>query len=181
MKNPFNFAKAAFLFYLLIFFVGFSFAQESVDYKILCVPDNFSQGEFSPFGGYEIFGKKPEIFKDFSNFTLERINYGENTQQLKLVGAVFINESDIKSTIYQINEILISQKELIFTTETIENTNYQFSGKFLVKGSLTKFNNKNEPVIQGTLSKFKDGKLLATENFKFSFKIWKAKYYLPKN
>lgn len=172
--------KAGFLLLLALCFTASIAAQEIKSYRILQIPNNLTKAAFDPFGGYLVYGQTPRIFKDFSNFTLDKVSVSTSATQMKIVGGVIINEGE-KSAIYQMEEIRLSPTELFFKTEILNNVRYEFAGKYLKKGSLSRFNDKKVPVMQGTLKRYRDDKVVDTEELKFSFKVWKAKYYVSQN
>lgn len=139
--------------------------------------DVFDHG-FDPLGGYQIIGNKPVEFADFDNFTLDKV-FEENTTPTtnEIVGGVVIKDGNTnQSNTYQIDKITLSAQEIYFSTEILSGVHYEFSGKFLKKGDFSQFNEKNIPILKGTLKKFRAENLAAEKEFNFKFNIWKAKF-----
>jgi hypothetical protein len=59
---------------------------------------------------------------------------------------------------------------LAFTTVVVGGVSYSFSGKFLKTGIFeTAMLDDETPVLEGTLTKFKAGKMVAEANLKFVY------------
>lgn len=174
-----------FLFVSLIsglFFFGLNLpasGQTQEKYKFLTIPDSISKVKFYPFGGYLLFGKTPPQLKEFYSLCLERTEKNPSNNELKIVGAV-ITSNDEKSATYRMEEVSLTDKSLSFKTEDVDNTHYEFSGKYLRKGDLVRFYRVHTPVLKGSFTKYSDGKIIYSSEVVFYFKVWKAEsYYQP--
>lgn len=175
-------AQSLVLLISVIGFVSGAAAQSVEKYKILSVADGFSRSGFDPIGGFVLYGGSSESFQNFNNFTLDQVRDEKTAAgQIKLVGGLTVNLTDDSSRTFQMENISINAKTLTFSTETLNDVRYEFNGIFLKSGSFSRYNGKKVPVLRGTLKKYDSGKLTTEENLRFSFKVWKARYYVPAN
>ena len=146
--------------------------------KVLDLGTSFSLKNFDPLGGYKIYGSKnaPE-FAEFNNFTLDAV-YDKNAAPnaaAKAVGGVVVNKTATAET-FQIETLAVSTKDIRFSTETRDNTRYEFDGRFLKKGAFSRYNEKNTPVLKGTLRRFESDKIAVEKELEFKFVVWKARF-----
>jgi hypothetical protein len=147
--------------------------------KVLEVPQNIFDKDFNPIGGYQVFGENLGNLSDFSNFTLDRYFEDEGKDQSKLVGGVVIKIGDMTSETYQIEKLFISHQEIKFSTESLNNIKYEFSGNFLKDGNFTRFNEKDIAVLEGTIKKIDSDKTIDEQKMKFKYIVWKARFLVP--
>jgi hypothetical protein len=165
---------------------GLAAAQFRGPFKILSIPNKIAEGDFYPFGGYRILGRKPPDFADFSNFTIDHTEWPITGPDLKVVGSVVTSSgppSDIPSenkpdTVYQFTEIELSAAKLSFKTEAKAGVSYEFKGRYLKRGALARFIHKKIAVLDGELIKYVDGVKQAGNRLRFSFVVWEVRYYI---
>ena len=171
-------------FFIFAFFLlGIHFVangQTNDEYKILTVPDSVSAISFYPFGGYLIDGEKPAPVADFYSFSLENTEQKSAPNEINIVGAVMTGAGE-KGTIFRMEKVVLTGKTLYFQTETINNTHYEFDGRYTKKGDLRRFYKNHTVVLRGKFTKFVNGEPSASANIGFYFKVWEAEtYYQPK-
>jgi hypothetical protein len=73
-------------------------------------------------------------------------------------------------TTYRFKTLTVKQNDFNFTTVARGGVSYTFSGKFLKGGNFAAtWSGDEEPVLEGTLTKFRNGKKLAEAKLKFSY------------
>jgi hypothetical protein len=175
------------LLWLILFSGGWSAivpgaadARIDAPYRILHVPSaGIIDTDFDPFGGYQILGRKPRDLADFNNFTLEMIEPPVRGQPLAVVGGVIIttaSDSPI-DTVFQMAELDLTATRLAFATETRGRVSYRFEGRFLKKGDFAQFRRTKVAVLEGVMTKCVDGTKQAARALRFTFVVWKVRYY----
>lgn len=152
-------------------------AQLDAPYKILSAPYEIIEADFDPFGGYVIRGRKPRGFDDFDNFTLDIAGEPARGRDIKVVGGVVTSSGGHDSTVFQLERMNLSVSKLSFTTETVGGVGYEFEGRFLRGGALSRFSRKVS-VLEGVLTKYVGGAKVAERRLRFNFVVWKARYYV---
>jgi hypothetical protein len=116
---------------------------------------------FDPDGAFWILGDKPADFSDFDSINLNAKGLGRLNKPGLIAGA---------TTLYRYKTLVVKRDNFKFTTMTVRGVFYTFSGKFL-KGGVYGSGDLDEdtPVLEGTLTKFRDGKKVAEANLKFTY------------
>ena len=152
MHKEFSFAKLRLcvsLFCLLL--TGWTFA----------LAQNKSAARFDPDGSFWIVGEPPN---EFSNFTAINLN----AKRLRRLPSPGVQEND--GTTYRFKTVTVKRDNFTFTTMTRGGVSYSFSGRFLKGGNFAAtWLGDETPVLEGTLTKFRDGKKLAEAKLKFSY------------
>ena len=119
-----------------------------------------TSARFDPDGSFWIHGNPPAEFSDFDSINL-------NAKRLR-----YLNPPGLmmRSTRYRYKTLNVKRDNFTFTTMTVRGVFYTFSGKFL-KGGVYGAGDLNDetPVLEGTLTKFRDGKKVAEANLKFVY------------
>jgi hypothetical protein len=117
--------------------------------------------KFSPEGTYELSGKKPKGLEEFSYFS---IYPGDTTATPVTMGVLKAEyEYVANNTVFA----LVTSKRIVFVTEPFENGfEYRFEGQFL-RGKLLMDYPEGTVVLQGTLTKSRNGRTVAEATVKF--------------
>jgi hypothetical protein len=124
-------------------------------------PGQARKTRFDPSGAFWISGEPPADFSDFSAINL-------NMRQLRRLptSGLQLNEG----TSFRFKTVVVKQTSFTFTTVTLKGVYYTFSGKFLKGGDFAAtWQGEETPVLEGTLTKFKDGKQVAEARLKFIY------------
>jgi hypothetical protein len=116
---------------------------------------------FDPDGSFWIIGTPPNEFSDFSAINL-------NAKKLRRLPSPGVQINN--GTTYRFKTLTVKQNDFNFTTVARGGVSYTFSGKFLKGGNFAAtWSGDEEPVLEGTLTKFRNGKKLAEAKLKFSY------------
>ena len=126
----------------------------------LAVPQSKS-ARFDPDGSFWIVGTPPNEFSDFSAINL-------NAKKLRRIPPTGLQTNDGKT--YRFKTLTVKRDNFTFTTIVLRGVSYSFAGKFLKGGVYAAGDLDSEtPVLEGTLTKFRDGKKVAEANLKFVY------------
>jgi hypothetical protein len=145
MNNLFSVCGAIFL--LLCLTVTPAFAQRKSE-------------RFDPDGSFWIHGNPPPEFSDFDSINL-------NAKRLR-----YLNPPGLmmRTTRYRYKTLIVKRDNFMFTTMTVRGIFYTFSGRFLKGGVFGAGNLDDEtPVLEGTLTRFRNGRKVAEANLKFVY------------
>ena len=123
----------------------------------------FSQrpARFDPDGSFWLKGAPPDDFSEFSGINLN----AKKSRNLPQPGL----ETN-KGTRYRFKALSVKQERFTFTTMTVAGVSYSFSGRFLKGGVYSSGILDDEtPVLEGTLTKFRDGNKVAEAKLKFVY------------
>jgi len=123
----------------------------------------FSQrpARFDPDGSFWLKGAPPDDFSEFSGINLN----AKRSRNLPQPGL----ETN-KGTRYRFKTLSVKQERFTFTTMTVAGVSYSFSGRFLKGGVYSSGILDDEtPVLEGTLTKFRDGNKVAEAKLKFVY------------
>ena len=117
---------------------------------------------FDPSGAFWISGEPPAEFSDFSSINL-------NMRNLRRLPTTGLQLND--GTSFRFKTVVVKQNNFTFTTDVKRGLSYSFAGKFLKGGDFAAtWNGDDEtPVLEGTLTRFKDGKKVADAKLKFTY------------
>jgi hypothetical protein len=119
------------------------------------------KSRFDPSGAYWVSGEPPANFSDFSAINL-------NMRQLRRLPTSGLQLND--GTSFRFRNVIVKQSNFTFTTVTLKGVYYTFSGKFLKGGDFAAtWQGEEEPVLEGTLTKFKAGKKVADAKLKLIY------------
>jgi hypothetical protein len=118
------------------------------------------QVRFDPDGSFWIHGAPPPEFSDFDSINL-------NAKRLR-----YLNDPGLmmRTTRYRYKTLTVKRDNFSFTTMTVRGIFYTFSGRFLTGGVYGAGDLDDEtPVLEGTLTRFRNGKKVAEANLKFVY------------
>ena len=129
----------------------------------LTVPAFSQRARFDPDGSFWLHESTPapNEFSDFSGINL-------NAKRLRRLPSPGLQLNN--GTTYRFKTLNVKRDNFTFTTMTIRGVSYSFAGKFLKGGVYASGILDDEtPVLEGTLTKFRDGKKVAEANLKFVY------------
>ena len=116
---------------------------------------------FDPDGSFWIQGEHPNGFLDFSGINL-------NAKKLRRLPSSGVDLNSGKH--FRFKALSVKKDSFTFTTVTLSNISYSFSGKFLRGGVFETAGLDDEtPVLEGVLTKYKGTKKVAEANIKFVY------------
>jgi hypothetical protein len=115
---------------------------------------------FNPDGSFWLIGEPPSEFKDFGGINL-------NGRRLRRIPSQGLQLNNGKT--FYFKSLVVKRDNFSFTTVTLGGIYYTFAGKFLRGGVFAEQDLYDEqPVLEGTLTKFQGGKKVAEAKLKFS-------------
>ena len=121
------------------------------------------RGRFDPDGSFWLQEgtTPPTEFSDFSAINL-------NAKRLRRLPSPGLQLNN--GTTYRFKTLTVKRDNFTFTTTTLREVSYSFSGKFLKGGVYASgILDDQTPVLEGTLTKFRDGKKVAEANLTFTY------------
>ena len=116
---------------------------------------------FDPDGSFFLIGEPPDGFSDFGSINL-------NAKKLRRLPATGLQTN--RGGTYRFKTSVVKRNNFIFTTMPRGDVYYSFSGQFLKGGNFADtWLGDEDPVLEGTLTKFKAGKKVAEAKLKFSY------------
>ncbi|MBD0371612.1 MAG: hypothetical protein ICV60_12300 [Pyrinomonadaceae bacterium] len=125
-----------------------------------------SQKRFDPEGQFNPIGNAPKGLEEVASIDLFRSGRGRPFTSHTHSGVV-----TTRGAVYRFQSISASQNSLTFTTRARAGTSYRFTGRFLKGGVYAEMDSSvwDQPLLEGTLSKFKNGKKIAESRMRFSY------------
>lgn len=124
----------------------------------------FAQDKVDIFGYYSIV-KPTKAFADISEIHLGG-DYGE-MQSPKFYGLIRMKSK--RALDYKLFKPSLSGKNLSFSTKTVGNISYKFTGTFTKLGDFPTLQPNGEVILKGTLTKYRGKKKIASAKVKFSY------------
>ena len=119
------------------------------------------KGRFDPDGSFWIHGEHPDGFSDFAGFNLN----AKRVRRLPGSGVDLNNGKHLR-----FKTISVTRDNLTFTTISLSNISYTFTGKFLRGGVFESAGLDDEtPVLEGVLTKYRGTKKVVEANLKFVY------------
>lgn len=116
---------------------------------------------FDPDGAFWVIGETPNEFSDFGGINL-------NKKRLRRLPPSGVQSNDGKN--YRYKTLTVRRDNFTFTTMTLGGVSYSFAGKFLKGGNFAAtWLGDDDPVLEGTLTKFRGGRKVAEAKLKFSY------------
>ena len=116
---------------------------------------------FDPDGSFWVIGGTPNEFSDFGGINL-------NAKRLRRLPPSGVQTNTGKN--YRFKTLTVKRDNFTFTTVTVGGVYYSFAGKFLKGGNFAAtWLGDEDPVLEGTLTKFSGGKKVAEAKLKFSY------------
>ena len=122
-----------------------------------------NSARFDPDGSFWLHESTPAPaeFSDFGGINLN----AKRQRRLPSPGLQLVN-----GTTYRFKTLNVKRDNFTFTTMSIRGVSYSFAGKFLKGGVYASGILDDEtPVLDGTLTKFRNGKKVAEANLKFVY------------
>jgi hypothetical protein len=119
-----------------------------------------SSARFDPDGTFWIKGDTPADFSEFDSINLN----AKRARYLEPAGL------RTRTTLLRYKTLVVKRDNFTFTTMTVRGVYYTFSGKFLRGGVYGAGDFDDEtPILEGTLTKFRNGKKVAEANLTFTY------------
>jgi hypothetical protein len=119
-----------------------------------------SSARFDPDGTFWIKGDTPADFSEFDSINLN----AKRARYLEPAGL------RTRTTLLRYKTLVVKRDNFTFTTMTVRGFYYTFSGKFLRGGVYGAGDFDDEtPILEGTLTKFRNGKKVAEANLTFTY------------
>ncbi|HET6980126.1 MAG TPA: hypothetical protein VFI24_27585 [Pyrinomonadaceae bacterium] len=116
---------------------------------------------FDPDGSFWLHGAPPTEFSDFGGINL-------NVKRSRRLPQPGLETNNGKR--YRFKILNVKRERFTFTTDTVAGVSYSFSGRFLKGGVFASGILDDEtPVLEGTLTKFRNGRKLAEAKLKFVY------------
>ena len=116
---------------------------------------------FDPDGSFWVLGQLPNEFSDFSGINL-------NAKRLRRLPSPGLQLLD--GTNYRFKTLTVKRNNFTFTTVALKGVSYSFSGRFLRGGNFAATALNDEvPVMEGTITRYRDGKKVAEAKLKFIY------------
>ena len=120
-----------------------------------------AQARFDPDGSFWIHGEPPAKISEVSAINL-------NAKRLRRLPAQGLQVTD--GTNYRFKTATVKRNNFTFTTVALKGVSYSFSGKFLKGGNFAATALNDEvPVMEGTITRYRDGKKVAEAKLKFIY------------
>jgi hypothetical protein len=119
-----------------------------------------SSARFDPDGTFWIKGDTPADFSEFDSINLN----AKRARYLEPAGL------RTRTTLLRYKTLVVKRDNFTFTTMTVRGVYYTFSGKFFRGGVYGAGDFDDEtPILEGTLTKFRNGKKVAEANLTFTY------------
>ena len=116
---------------------------------------------FDPDGAFWVIGPPPNEFLDLSGINL-------NAKKLRRLPPSGLETNEGKR--YRFKTLTVKRDNFAFTTLPVGGVSYSFAGRFLKGGNFAAtWLGDEDPVLEGTLTKFQSGKKVAEAKLKFSY------------
>ena len=115
---------------------------------------------FDPDGTFWIHGDPPAEFSEFDSINL-------NAKRLR-----YLNSPGLRTRTanHRFKTLTVKRDNFTFTTMTVRGISYSFTGRFLKGGVYASgILDEETPVLEGTLTRFRDGQKVAAAKLKFTY------------
>lgn len=120
-----------------------------------------NNSRFDPDGSFWVSGTPPDDFLELSAINL-------NAKRLRRLPSQGLQITD--GTTYRFKTAVVTRNKFTFTTLSLKNVSYSFSGRFLRGGVYAETElNDERPVMAGTLTKYRAGKKVAEAKIQFYY------------
>ena len=120
-----------------------------------------NRARFDPDGCFWIHGEPPAEISEVSAINL-------NAKKLRRLPAQGLQITD--GTNYRFKTLTVKRNNFTFTTVALKGVSYSFSGRFLKGGNFAATALNDEvPVMEGTITRYRDGKKVAEAKLKFIY------------
>src|SRR6185503_10093680 len=116
---------------------------------------------FDPDGSFWVSGTPPDDFLELSAINL-------NAKRMRRLPSPGLQVTD--GTTYRFKTLAVKRNSFTFTTVSLKNISYSFSGRFLRGGVYAETElNDERPVMEGTLTKYRAGNKVAEARIQFYY------------
>jgi hypothetical protein len=125
-----------------------------------------SQKRFDPEGTFNPIGNAPKGLEEVGSIDLFRSGRNRPFTSHSHSGV-----ATTRGIVYRFQSISVSQNNFTFKTRARSGISYSFSGRFLKGGVYAEMDSSawDQPLLEGTLTKFKNGKKIAESRMRFSY------------
>lgn len=119
---------------------------------------------FDPEGQFDVIGEPPQALTEVSAIQLLR---DAKKSYLNSHSGLYTN----RGVTYRFKTVSVTRERFTFTTVPIKGVSYSFTGRFLRGGVYEELDSDQwgKPILEGRITKLRDGKRAATANLKFSY------------
>jgi len=139
-------------------------AQISLLFLIVAAVPSHAQKNsprFDPDGSFWVSGTPPDDFLELSAINL-------NARRMRRLPSPGLQVTD--GTTYRFKTLTVKRNSFTFTTVSLKNISYSFSGRFLRGGVYAETElNDERPVMEGTLTKYRAGNKVAEARIQFYY------------
>jgi len=139
-------------------------AQISLLFLIVAAVPSHAQKNsprFDPDGSFWVSGTPPDDFLELSAINL-------NAKRMRRLPSPGLQVTD--GTTYRFKTLTVKRNSFTFTTVSLKNISYSFSGRFLRAGVYAETElNDERPVMEGTLTKYRAGNKVAEARIQFYY------------
>jgi hypothetical protein len=126
----------------------------------IIAPAQTKRAAFNPDGAFFLIGEPPKEFSEFDGIYL-------NGRRLRRIPSQSLQ---LNNKTFHYKSLSVKQDDFRFTTLTVGGVYFTFVGKFLRGGVFAEQDLADEqPVLEGVLTKFKNGNKVAEAKLKFSY------------
>jgi hypothetical protein len=120
--------------------------------------------KFDPEGEFDVIGEPPRALTEVSAIQLLR---DAKKSYLNSHSGLYTN----RGVTYRFKAVSVTRERFTFTTVPIQGISYSFTGRFLRGGVYGELDSDQwgKPILEGRLTKLRDGKRAAAANLKFSY------------
>lgn len=149
-------------FFFALLLLGMTAAAPLATLKAFPSP----QRRFDPEGQFNPIGNAPKGLEEVASIDLFRTGRNRPFTSHAHSGVATTN-----GVVYRFNTISVSQNNFTFTTRARGGTSYSFKGRFLKGGVYAEMDSTlwDQTLLEGTLTKFKNGKKMAESRMRFSY------------
>jgi hypothetical protein len=125
-----------------------------------------AQKRFDPEGQFNPIGNAPKGLEEVASIDLFRSGRNRPFTSHTHSGVV-----TTRGVVYRFQTISAAQNSLTFKTRARTGTSYSFTGRFLKGGVYAEMDSSvwDQPLLEGTLTRFKNGKKVAESRMRFSY------------
>jgi hypothetical protein len=155
--------RAAFPVALALLLLGGALVFASASAQSLAANITPAQ-KFDPEGEFDVIGDPPRGLTEVSAIQLLR---DAKKSYLNSHSGLYTN----RGVTYRFKTVNVTRERFTFTTIPIQGVSYTFTGRFLRGGVYAELDSDQwgKPILEGRLTKLRDGKRAASANLKFSY------------
>lgn len=125
-----------------------------------------AQKAFRPYGYYSLVGPHPKGFESFDTIQYWR---REDEQSGPDISERLSGVNERGGTRYRYRTISVNRQRFVFTTAKVRGISYSFAGRFLRTDFVDADMNFDKPVLEGRLTRYRNGKKVAEATVRLSY------------